>query len=406
VPVFLPFRGLRYRGLTDLSAVAAPPYDVIHDGERDALEAADEHNAVRLILPRPSRFGDEYATAAALLAAWRADGTLALDRIASFYGYRMSFTDANGHARATHGVIGALGLPVDGPGTGDILPHERTIPRHRTDRLSLLQATRANLDPIWGLTPATGIGALAGDPAADAQLAIDAEGVRHEAWAIDDPARIDAITRAVADEPLVLADGHHRFETACAYRASRPADDTAAAAVMALVVALADDELWVAPIHRLVHDLPDLRARCTTAFDVVPAGANTPDGVRALESAMVRRAALGLVDGEGLALLVPRREVVEPRLVSEPPEARTTDAAVFETAVLPLVDPARLEFRHDAQAVAEVVAQGRADAAVLLRPVSVPEIRAASHARVRMPQKTTFFAPKPRTGLVFRTLDD
>lgn len=410
VPVFQPFRGLRYCGqrpnALDLTSVVAPPYDVIHGAERDALEAQDPNNAVRLILPQPSADGDGYETAAALLARWRADGVLAVDADAAFYGYRMEFTDpdGNGGTRVTHGVVGALGLPDGGPGTGDILPHERTIPRHRTDRLSLLRATRANLDPIWGLSGATGLAVLVGEPTDHGCTAVDEAGVRHEAWPITDPKRIDAIRAAVGSGPLVLADGHHRFETACAYRTEHP-DDPAAAAIMCFVVELSESELWVAPIHRL---LPDAVARDALgdAFTITDAGPNTPDGVHALERAMARSEAMGLVDGAGLALLVPRPEVVGPALEVEPPEARHVDAAVFEVAVVPRLGGATLEYRSGAATVADLVARGEAAAAILLRPVSVAQIRAASYAGVRMPQKTTFFAPKPRTGLVFRTLDD
>lgn len=414
MPVFLPFRGLRYRGVTDLTPVVAPPYDVIDADERDRLEARDPHNAVRLILPRPpgegpgghdGRLCDGYEHAAALLTAWRAEGTLALDDRPGFYGYRMTFTDPAGRVRVTHGVIGALRLPPGGAGTGDILPHERTIPRHRSDRLALLRATRANLDPIWGLTPASALADLAGEPGPDRQWARDDAGVLHEAWAIDDRARVAAITAAVGNGPLVLADGHHRFETACAYRAGR-AGDPGAEAIMALVVELADDELSVAPIHRIVRGVSHVRPRLSAAFEVRPVAGTPTAGVRPLEAAMADAGALGLLDPDGAALLVPRPETVGPALEAEPPEIRGVDAAVFETAVLPRLDGASLEFRADAVAVAEMVERGDADAAILLRPVGVAEIRAASYAGVRMPQKTTFFAPKPRTGLVLRSLDD
>jgi uncharacterized protein (DUF1015 family) len=116
--------------------------------------------------------------------------------------------------------------------------------------------------------------------------------------------------------------------------------------------------------------------------------------------------ALGLVDRDGLALLAPRADALDGLLDAEPPEVRAVDAALFEAVVAPRLEGARLEYRHDATAVAEVVARGDADGAILLRPVSVAQIRAAAHAGVRMPQKTTFFAPKPRTGLVFRGFDD
>jgi uncharacterized protein (DUF1015 family) len=403
VPVFLPFRGLRYGG-RDLTDVVAPPYDVIDDDERRALEGRDAHNAVRLILPRDDGRGDGYDVSIRLLDEWRADGTLVLDDIPAFYGYRMTFTDAAGTPRTTHGAVGALELPPGGPGTGGVLPHERTIPRHRSDRYSLLQATRANLDPIWGLSAAAGLAHLVGEPSGDVRTAVDGAGVHHVAWPIPEPSAIDAIAEAVASGPLVLADGHHRFETACAYAAEHP-DDPGAQRIMALVVELADEELWVAPIHRVIRGVPDVRRRLAPAFAITPSDANPPDDAHALEARMAHTGALGLVDGEGLALLVPRPDVVAPALDAEPPEVREVDAAVFEAAALPRLEGAQLEYRDDAATVAGMVERGEADAAVLLRPVSVAQIRAASYAGVRMPQKTTFFAPKPRTGLVFRVFD-
>lgn len=405
MPEFLAFRGLRYRGRTDASSVTAPPYDVIHGDEREALEARDPHNAVRLILPRPDGQDDRYAAAAALLQEWRARGVLALDPVPAFYAYRMRFHDRHGRRRVTHGVLGALALPPTGPGTGEILPHERTIPRHRSDRLALLRATRANLDPIWALTTATGLAPLLAEPGEAAQFALDGDGVLHQAWPLTDPERVAAIGDLVASGPLVLADGHHRFETACAYRDAHP-DDPGAAAIMALVVELSESELSVGPIHRLVHRVEHVRDRLAPAFHVVPAGANTPEGIDALEDVMAARGGLGLVDHEGLALLEPRREVVAPALESEPPELRDVDAAVFEAVVLPRLGHADVEYRNDARALGALVARGAADAAILLRPVTVSQIRAAAYAGVRMPQKTTFFAPKPRTGLVFRLLDE
>ena len=183
-------------------------------------------------------------------------------------------------------------------------------------------------------------------------------------------------------------------------------DDPGADAIMALVVELADDELWVAPIHRLTpHPVP--RARLEPAFTITTAGLNTPEGVGALEArdGQVRRARhRSTATGSRCSRRAPTSSHY--CLEVEPPEVRSADAAVFEVAVMPHLDGAPLEYRSDAGAVADVVRRGDAAAAFLLRPVSVAEIRAASYAGVRMPQKTTFFAPKPRTGLVFRSLDD
>jgi uncharacterized protein (DUF1015 family) len=417
---FLPFRGIRYdpellagAGPATLDAVAAPPYDVIDDEERAALEARDPHNSVRLILPRDEGATDRYHAAAATLAAWGRLGILRTDLAPQLYGYEMRFHDDAGQSRRTRGVLGALALPtaVNGGGATAILPHERTLPRAKSDRLELLRATRANTDPIWGLSLTDGLTQLL-DPVGDAAAAcVDDEGVEHELFPIQAPDRIEAIRAAVARTPVVLADGHHRFETACNYRDERLAtgiDDVGAAAIMTLVVELVDHELSVRAIHRLLDGIApvDLRVALRDVFEVIDAGANEPDAVAALRRRMVDEGALGLVDRDGLALLAPRPQVFAERLLDVPAEARDVDAARFEAGVMPVIPDARVTYRNDAAAVAAIVDKGAADAAVLLRPVTVDQIRRAALAGVRMPQKTTFFHPKPRTGMVFRSLDD
>ena len=284
MPDFLPFPALRYAisgHETDLSAVCAPPYDVIEAEDRVALLAADPHNAVRLILP------DSYTAAAELFARWQADGTLAADDDPTFSIYRMRFTGDDGDARVTTGVIGALELDRDG-----VLPHERTLPKAKSDRLQLLRATRANFDPIWGISLAPGLSELLEPDGEPLALAHDRDGVRHELYPVTDPARLATISAAVTGTGLVLADGHHRFETACTYRDERGPDDTGAGAIMALVVELSPDQLCVRAIHRLLNDLGPVRIREALApvFDVRDAGANDAAGVVALEAAMRRRA--------------------------------------------------------------------------------------------------------------------
>jgi len=395
---------LRYADAAALSVLTAPPYDVIEEDERVALEESAPHNAVRLILPRESEGGDAYATAAAALTAWRRDGVLVLDAVPTFTVYRMTAPRPGGGEHHTIGVIGALGLP-ESVGDGDILPHERTLPKTRGDRLALLRATRANLDPIWALSLAPGLSRLLADVPCPA-VAIDGAGVRHEFGVVDDPSQLEAIRTLVANAPAVLADGHHRFETACAYRDEVPTT-SGVDAIMTLVVELADDQLDVHPIHRLVHGAPsELRERLGATCLVADAGPNTPGGVGRLVAAMARRRALGLVDGKGLALVVPIDAALTRGLASEPAALHGVDAARFDAMVRPALGDATLTYRDDAKRVAASVRAGDADAAVLLRGVSVEQIRGAAAAGVRMPEKTTFFAPKPRTGVAFRALDD
>ncbi|HLX88166.1 MAG TPA: DUF1015 domain-containing protein, partial [Acidimicrobiales bacterium] len=251
VPRFEPFAGLRYDPSVPLHEVIAPPYDVVGPEERAELARRHRANAIHVELPVEDREAgiDRYAHAASLLRAWEDEGIVLGDTAPVFYAYRMT---ALGGDRTT-GVIGALGCEPIG---GDVLPHEQTIPKDKSDRLDLLRATRTNLSPIWGLSLTDGLSALYEQSSPALAHATDDEGVLHELWVIDDPATIDAIRLSVGSSPIVIADGHHRYETALAYQSERrAARDGARGAydlVMALVVELAPGQLTVRPIHRTI----------------------------------------------------------------------------------------------------------------------------------------------------------
>jgi uncharacterized protein (DUF1015 family) len=375
VPRFEPFPGVRYdTARVDLAEVTAPPYDVIDAAERAALAARSPFNAVHVDCPVPDGGVDCYAEAAATFTAWQRDGILVRDE-PSLYLYRMSFVDDAGRPRHTLGVIGALGL--EPPGEGDVLPHEHTTPKAKSDRLDLMRATHANLSPIWGLSLAAGLAKLC-DPAAADPIGAwpDDDGVTHELWRLTDAAAIAAVADTVARAPVVIADGHHRYETALAYQREHPGAD----ATMTYVVELAEDELTVQGIHRLVSGLPadfDIVAALERDFVVEPG-----DG-----------GALGLVTSAGSYALTPRS-----------PRPDAVDATLVADALAGL-PPHELRYRHGVDNIRRAVATGAAQAGLLLRPVTVPQIAATAHARDKFPPKTTFFWPKVRTGLVFRTLD-
>jgi uncharacterized protein (DUF1015 family) len=410
VPDFFAFAGLRYDSVgagTDLEVLVAPPYDVIDEERRAALEAADGHNAVRLLLPRDAEHdGDRYRRAADTLAAWRTSGVLVTDPRPRLYSYRMQFHGPDGTARHTRGVIGALALPE--PGDTSVLPHERTAAKAKSDRLALLRATRANVDPIWGLSLASGLTDLL-EPDTRLATCVDADGVVHELGAIDDPARLGEICGCVGATSVVLADGHHRFETACAYRDELRANGErvgGADAIMMFVVELIADELDIEPIHRLL-DLAagvDLRVVLADAFDIIDGGGYSAEAIGGFQRRMADERGLGIVDHLGLAIARPRPDVRAKALAGEHPAVAATDAAVVEALVAPRVPDATWRYWHDAGVVAAQVDKGAASAAILCSPVSVAQTRAAATDRARMPQKTTFFAPKPLSGMVFRTL--
>lgn len=393
MPGFDPFRGLRYDpAAVRLDQVVAPPYDVVGPGERSTLAHRSPYNSIRVELPEADlRQGiDRYRVAAALLAAWVEKGVLAADPRPAFYPYRMTTPD--GHAST--GVVGALAVDAD-----DVLPHEQTLPKPRSDRLDLLRATGANLSPIWGLSLAAGLSAVVDPAGAPAGDAFDDDGVRHQLWVADDPDLVSAVATAVASAPVVVADGHHRYETARAYRKEvRAANGDRAGphdAVMALVVELAEDQLAVGPIHRTLAGLPegfDLPAAFGRWFDLLRAGEASDRVVGALGGSQ----SLALVTPAGAWLLTPHDELAEAA-------GDTLDSALVDR-VLAELPPHESTHRHGWPEAYDAVRRGEAQAAVLLRPVTVAQIADYAAARRRMPPKTTYFSPKPRTGMVFRRL--
>jgi len=394
MPRFEPFAGLRYDSAhVDLSSVVAPPYDVIGPGERALLAGSHSANAVRVELPEPDhRAGlDRYASAAEQLARWREEGILVLDPTPSLYAYRMT-TPAG---RATNGVIGALG--IDGASAGSILPHEQTLPKPKSDRLDLLRATRTNLSPIWGLSLDPGLTDRFLRSGAPDGAALDGDGVRHELWRIDDPDTIASVAEAVGSAPLVLADGHHRYETAVAYYHEQAGAGAPGGAdlVMALVVELAEDQLEVGPIHRGLSGLPD-------GLDLVDAFASWFDVTRAGDFDGRTTGALG--ESGALALIMPSGAwLLSPKDGTAEAAGADLDSSMVALVIAELPDH-ELEFFNAWPDAVGAVEREDAQAVVLMRPVTVDQIAEWARAGRRMPPKTTYFHPKPRTGMVFRPL--
>lgn len=398
MPRFEPFAGVRYATPDGrLDDVLAPPYDVITPEERRRLAGRSEHNAVRIELPEEEDGRDRYGVAAALWEAWQAAGVLRTDEEPSFYVYRMGYHDEGGRPRQTTGVVGALTLsPLD---EGDVLPHEYTTPKARADRLDLLRACRANLSPIWALSTTEGLSTLCDPSGPPDARATDADGVHHRLWRVSAPGTVEAITAAVAANPVIIADGHHRYETALAYRDERRAatNDAPGAydAVLTWVVEASEEQLTVAPTHRLVSGLPegfDLLAALDAFFEV--ADAAPADG--ALPGRMAAGDALAVVTAAGAFLL-------RPKPATEAAAGQALDTSRLDVALGAL--PAhRLVYQHGIDQVLTAVASGVAQAAFVVRPATIAQIAAVGRGGARMPPKTTFFTPKPRTGLVFRAV--
>lgn len=390
MPRFEPFRGLRY-GADPLSDVVAPPYDVLSETDLATYQSRSPHNIVHIDVPRGG--ADRYDRAGWTFRRWQADGVLVPDPERSFTIYRMRFTDATGVQREIAGVLG--GLQVVDEGSGGVLPHERTTPKASTDRLELTRATAANLSPVWGLSLCSGLSRLLAE-AGEVLGKVTDDGVEHVVERLTDSTRIAAISDAVAEDDVLIADGHHRYSVSRSYRdevrAVTGRTDTPAEETLAFLSELVADQLSVEPIHRLYSgiSLEELSAALSERFDLTPTGLPTSETLAAMQA-------------EGFLVLVgPDRAW---RLSPKPGAfagIRALDGAWLEAAL----GPARptVSYQHGlAESLAQVEG-GSATAAVLIRPVSVAEIERTARERLLMPPKSTFFTPKLKTGFVLRPL--
>ncbi|HEX2705948.1 MAG TPA: DUF1015 domain-containing protein [Candidatus Lustribacter sp.] len=390
MPRFEPFPALRYAPGVDLAAVTAPPYDVLSGADVDALQDRDPRNITHVDVPRGG--SSRYDVAGHLLRQWMSTGVLVADAAPSLTVYRMRFTDATGARRELVGVLGAVEV-VD-EGAGGVLPHERTTPKASTDRLDLTRATEANLSPVWGLSLAHGLSALLQEPG-EPVGSVTAGGVEHVVERVADPGRTALICARIGSDDVLIADGHHRYGVGRHYRdevrARSGRHDTPAELTLTYVAELTPDQLNIDAIHRVYRGVShaDLRAALGRSFDLSPAPAPTPD----LLVAMARLGRLVLVGPSGPAeWLVPKAGVLQ--------DVRALDGAWLEHALRG--SAAEVSYQHGLPGVLDAVGSGAA--AVLIRPVSITEIERTAREGLLMPPKSTFFTPKPLTGLVVRDL--
>jgi uncharacterized protein (DUF1015 family) len=395
VPRFEPFHALRFADNGNLGVYCAPPYDVLSDYDRQQLAAQSAHNIVHIDLPVAAPPSDAYANASHLLQSWIMDGVLQRDEQPSLTLYRTSFTDATGKNRNIVGVIGALEV-VD-EGAGGVLPHEQTTPKAKTDRLDLTRATDANLSPVWGLSTKIGLSALLTEPGVPVGSVIDTEGVIHTVEKIVDEIRIQAICDAVSSSPVVIADGHHRYAISRSFRdevrARTQSKDTGAELTLTYINELVEEQLSVAAIHRFYNGASsdDLRA-ALSQFYTFEATTSVDD--KTLQE-MNKRGSLVFIDDRlSISWMTPKPGAFD--------SIRALDSARLEYA-LAGVDHT-VGYQHGATEVQQLVKGGTATAAILIRPVSVDEIKRTANEGLLMPPKSTFFTPKLRTGLVIREL--
>lgn len=390
MPRFVSFPGLRYSlDHVALVDVICPPYDVIGPVEQQMLEDRSPYNAIHVEMARAD--GDVYEASAQRFNDWIDKGVLALDE-PSLYAYEMEGTDEFGVARRSRGVFGALAIAE-----GGVLPHEQTTKKAKTDRLDLLRATETNTSPIWVLTEAPLTAAISALGAPDAE-AVDDEGITHRLWQLS-PEQSAVVTALLAEGPVLVADGHHRYEVSKNYRLERheAVGDSPAPydLVLALCTELVEEQLAVGGIHRLISGVSatDVRDVLGRHFSLTPTDAVD----KGIGERMVNAGSLAVITADGTWL-------AEPSDATLAMATMELDSSRLDVALEDLPD-ATVVYQHGWKECSEAVAAGEATVAVLLRPATIPQIAAVCHGGERMPPKTTFFWPKPRTGVVFRRLN-
>jgi len=412
-----PFRALRYDPeRVDLSRVVVPPYDVVRPEQRAALYARDPHCAIRLELTErvEDEAGTDYAHVAALLREWTREGVLVRDPRPALYGLRQRFRAPDGVERVREGFFGALRL--ERYQARVVLPHERTLSGPKADRLKQLRATATNLSPVFFLyedreqSLAAVLAKGFDGPPLGRALADD--GVEHALWRFDDPGLCDAVARFLRDRPVVIADGHHRYETALAYRDERRAADPDAGPEASgerllgyFANAFAPGSLLL-PIHRIVRRGPaptdaEWRARLA-GFEERRVALGDPAELPALlasELAPLRDAhAFAADDGSGTLRIF--RRAGDGELTVRMLE-REVLGPVFGVDADAIRDGA-LAYASDPAHAAREVRAGRGAVALYLNPLSPDDVFRVTGRGEVLPQKSTFFVPKLPSGLVFR----
>jgi uncharacterized protein (DUF1015 family) len=411
-----PLRALHYDPAKDpLDRVTAPPYDVIDAAQRAELLGRSPHNVVEIDLPQGD---DPYAHAGEVFERWQADGTLVRDDEAALWVLTQTFRGPDGVERTRHGFFARVGITDYGPGR--IRPHERTHPAAKEDRLRLMRATRANLSPIFSLySDADGAGWEALAPSTEGEpfgVVTDDEGTTHRLWRVADRGTVERVGAALAPSELLIADGHHRYETARTY-ADEVGGDGPHRQVLMCLVSMSDPGLAIFPTHRVVSGLDaerrgrldELLRRDFRLTEVDP-GAAAPNGSGTLPG-------FGLIEaGSGRALRaeLASPEVADRALAGHSESYRRLDTAVLEKLVFEdtlglteddISHQRGLAYARDLPQTMELLGSGY-DLAFMMRPTPVAQVQAIAAAGETMPPKSTYFFPKLLSGLLFSPLWD
>ncbi len=408
MPDIKPFKGIRYSSPADLKDLTCPPYDVISPDEQTRLHDRHENNAVRLELARPEGGVEKYRNVASTFEAWMSEGVLQEEDREALYVFRQDFEGPDGSRRRVAGVLGALQLEPFGAGSG-VLPHEQTMAGPKEDRLALMRACPANISPIYAIYRGNGGLRPFLDSLEERQTEArfeDDHGILHRLWVISAPAELDLVREATQHGPLVIADGHHRYETALAFHREQQDGLGDHGTIMCFCVDADAEELAVLPYNRILKTpkpAQELAELLTTDFGARSVSGDSGDALAATD---LEHPFVAVLPGSDLLFSVSDDEVVA-RTGDRHPAWRKLDVVALHEAVLPRLTGDAVEdmaFTKDPDEIRRRIDDGWT-IGFILRALDAPQIVDVATSGERMPQKASYFWPKAVTGLVFHPLD-
>ncbi|HIE17493.1 MAG TPA: DUF1015 domain-containing protein [Dehalococcoidia bacterium] len=418
-----PFSGVRYNPeiVNDIASVICPPYDIISAQEQKAYYQKSQYNAVRLEhameFPEDTQTANKHARTNAIFNQWLKDRVLIIDHVPSFYIHEQSFTFQNVR-RKRLGLIARVRLePWE---KKIILPHENTVPGIKSDRLDLMRACAANFSPLLGLYDDPGqrvnkllISQTSRKPVIDVANANET----HKLWMANEPEFVQRVSHFLASKPIYIADGHHRYETALAYRDERRQDGSsngneAFNFIMMTLVSFSDPGLIVLPVHRLIRGLSsrtvgELKKRIESFFEVevVSIDQTHLDSTR---DAVTR--VLGLEPGNMVILRSQQPARLQEMLPGDHSSAyKRLDVSIVQHLLIDWLNTwessSSVAYTPNPVEAYHLVERGEYQLAFLLNPIPVTTIKTIADANDRMPGKSTYFHPKLPTGLVINRLE-
>ena len=426
MPEIIPFRGFRYnQSKVDIHDVVAPPYDVIPPEQQERLYDRSPYNVVRLILGREA---DRYASSAATLKQWISEAILMRDPNPAFYVLHQEFGGDDGKPITRKGFVALCRLEEFEKKI--VLPHEKTLAKPKEDRFKLFKATNSNFSQIFSFysDPEKKIDRML-NGVAKTKPAIDVsyDDVRNSVWTVTDNEVIQNIRAAIAEKQVLIADGHHRYETALAYRdwmRSNAAHHTGRELynyVMMFFTNVDDEGLVIYPTHRLIHSLPLFDRgkflESVERFFIVREYKDEEAIMIALASSPVPSFGL-LMGGDSTVYLLSLKPTTLPTEIVRdplPPEVRELDVTILHSLILKDLlgismeaqeQKRNLNYVRDAQEAYQSVLKGHAQLAFVMNATKIHQVRSVARAGFTMPQKSTYFYPKLVSGLVMNVMDD